>query len=137
MAQQNYLPGWLHLWMEERVNALISNCHQCACLHAVRAVRKEVREASPSPDATPSVACMRLWAALALPVMGESEIKALTTARHKLSPAFSSSKPSAAPLSMQVLTLRKHPNASRVDLMSTHVCDGCEPSNLLLWCRRT
>lgn len=36
----------------------------------LRFVRREVREACPTPDGTAAVACMRLWEALAAPFMG-------------------------------------------------------------------
>ncbi len=56
---------------QENVKSRLEALFKAYAQPLVRFVRKEVKEASPSPDAASSVALMRLWAALAQPVIGE------------------------------------------------------------------
>jgi hypothetical protein len=52
--------------MKQRMSALYASYAE----PLVRFVRREVKEASPSPEAASSAALLRLWAALLLPLLG-------------------------------------------------------------------
>ncbi len=54
--------------MRSRLESLFS----AYALPLVRLVRREIREVSPTPEGNAPVSLMRLWAALAGPILGEN-----------------------------------------------------------------
>ncbi|KAF5843853.1 hypothetical protein DUNSADRAFT_5091 [Dunaliella salina] len=70
----NTLPPHYPASLKERLVALFD----AYAMPVLRFVRKEVREACPTPDGNIAVSFMRLWASLAAPLMGTPELQRQT-----------------------------------------------------------